>query len=72
MSPPSVFIPLHTSGGRGSERERDDSITHNPLPLPGDALHTEWWRGEDEEGVGSVRYRERGVWFRRVFVCWRA
>lgn len=42
-SPPSVFIippsPIYTREGRG--KERDDSITHNPLPLPGDALHTE-------------------------------
>lgn len=43
-SPPSVFIlPRYTRGGREKERdgERDDSITHNPLPLPGDTLHTE-------------------------------
>lgn len=60
-SPPSVFIPRHTRGGGERDRERDDSITHNPLPLPGDALHTERWRGEVE----------RGVRFWRVFVCWK-
>lgn len=41
-----------STGESESERERDDSITHDPLPLSGDALHT-------EEG-GRVRGRGAG------------
>lgn len=43
--------PPYTRGGREKETERDDSITHNPLPLPGDALHTEWCEVE-KKGFG--------------------
>lgn len=55
------------------DRERDDSITHNPLPLPGDTLHTECWRegggGDDGGWIG----REKGLVFEGVCLlkAWR-